>query len=487
MPFSNTESCTEVEWTWIFENVFKPAVEGAGLDYECRRSKATRGNIVGAILQDLNDSYVILADLTDRNANVFYELGVRHSLKDRSILVAQKGDDIPFDLRAYAYHIYDWKTEGGRKRLASTILQLLTDIDENPERPDNPVSDFLRPRSQVKTEFEPVTTTPSEVAVAKPLAGPSAEGLDATEFVQDLIRRGRPQDAKTILRLTRAELLPLMNGVVESLNKSEPTQPVSRDKIFAQAQQYILELAPMIQKVEEFVLASIQEHWEPGIGLAAKLSGDWISISEKIPSGQVIRYAQGAPALMAWRMLSLCGAKALDDEAFDLLGIILREPIEVEESRGRFSNRSFIQRRDLFYPEAFLGYADFPMKYIDGIWSNHQHLHSFFNSNESYELAIARFFIVVSLAASPNERGSPLYPGYRLLKRARPAMSSLCSRMPASQTYLNGIAKAMGESGAHLVETWSERVQLINSVGTRSQHWLLDEVEFPDPMDAETN
>jgi len=57
--------------------------------------------------------------------------------------------------------------------------------------------------------------------------------------------------------------------------------------------------------------------------------------------------------------------------------------------------------------------------------------------------------------------------------------------MAASQTYLNGIANAMGESGVHLVETWSERVQLINSVDTRSQHWSLDEVKFPDPMDAE--
>lgn len=90
MPFSSTESCTEDEWDWIFENMFKPAVEGAGLEYECRRSVATRGNLVASILQDLDDAYVVLADLTDHNANVFYELGVRHSLRDRSILVAQK-------------------------------------------------------------------------------------------------------------------------------------------------------------------------------------------------------------------------------------------------------------------------------------------------------------------------------------------------------------------------------------------------------------
>src|SRR3954470_13379438 len=117
MPFSGTDSCTETEWTSIFETLIKPAVESAGLEYECRRSEATRGNIVGKIVQDLNDSHVVIADLTDRNSNVFYELGVRHALKNRSIILAQNKDDIPFDLRAYAYHVYGWKVDADREIL----------------------------------------------------------------------------------------------------------------------------------------------------------------------------------------------------------------------------------------------------------------------------------------------------------------------------------------------------------------------------------
>ena len=46
MPFSTTASCSEEGWTYIFEKVLRPSIEGAGLDYECRRSVATRGNIV---------------------------------------------------------------------------------------------------------------------------------------------------------------------------------------------------------------------------------------------------------------------------------------------------------------------------------------------------------------------------------------------------------------------------------------------------------
>ena len=134
MPFSTTPSCNEGEWTHIFETLLQPAVEGAGLDYECKRSAATRGNLVGAIIRDLNDAYVVIADLTDRNANVFYELGVRHSLKNRTILLAQKREDIPFDLQSYASHVYSWETEAGRDELTQKLRALLQEIDTNPDR-----------------------------------------------------------------------------------------------------------------------------------------------------------------------------------------------------------------------------------------------------------------------------------------------------------------------------------------------------------------
>ena len=45
MPFSDTESCSEAEWTWIFEELIKPAVEGAGLDYDWAPS--TQGGLGG--------------------------------------------------------------------------------------------------------------------------------------------------------------------------------------------------------------------------------------------------------------------------------------------------------------------------------------------------------------------------------------------------------------------------------------------------------
>ena len=93
-------------------------------------------------------AWVVVADLTDTNPNVYYELGVRHALTDRTIIIAQKREHILFDLSNYANHVYDWKTQEGKAEFTQKLRELLADVDSKPDRPDNPVSDFLgRPRS----------------------------------------------------------------------------------------------------------------------------------------------------------------------------------------------------------------------------------------------------------------------------------------------------------------------------------------------------
>lgn len=154
MPFSETASCTQEEWTRVFEDLIKPAVEEAGLGYVCRRSEATTGSIIRHIVEHLYDSDVVVADVTDRNANVFYELGVRHALKNRTIIIAQKREHIPSDLYGYANHVYDWRTEDGHTDLRDKMRQLLEHIEKGPDRPDNPVSDFLGDRRGVVYRFQ---------------------------------------------------------------------------------------------------------------------------------------------------------------------------------------------------------------------------------------------------------------------------------------------------------------------------------------------
>lgn len=153
MPFSSTKSHKSEEWTEIFENVHSPAIIESGLGYDCQRSNIRPGSFIKDILTNLNQADIVLADLTDRNPNVFYELGVRHTLKNRTILVSKSMDDVPSDLKQYGVIIYS-TTPRGVVEYKKKIIGILNDIIDNPERPDNPVSDFLHLETIVTDTFE---------------------------------------------------------------------------------------------------------------------------------------------------------------------------------------------------------------------------------------------------------------------------------------------------------------------------------------------
>src|SRR5262249_8061196 len=97
MPFSGTASCTEQQWTEIYEKIFEPTMRQCG--YTCTRAAPMTGNLGMSIVERLRESTIVFADLTDANANVFYELGIRHSLRKGTIIVAQHEKYIPSDLQ----------------------------------------------------------------------------------------------------------------------------------------------------------------------------------------------------------------------------------------------------------------------------------------------------------------------------------------------------------------------------------------------------
>ncbi len=470
MPFSSTQSCTEQEWTSIFEALLKPAVESAGLDYECRRSEATRGNIVGRIVQDLNESYVVLADFTDRNPNVFYELGVRHALNNRSIILAQKRDDIPFDLRAYAYHVYGWKTEADRRLLTDKLQQLLREIDTNPQRPDNPVSDFLRVSAQPAVIIpEPATAiSPQEARIAQPLVGSGAEGLNVDQSTRQLAKSGPPSAARTIYRLTKPELLSKVSEAVAELNRRTGRGSVQPSEIPSLAREFIALGEPYIVPIEIFALASIEEGWTDGLRQLLSFAGDLITLSESRGSGTFIRFAVGLPALLGFRSLVVAGSKAVAEEQFAIVDLLVNHPIEVEKSGGQFTHRALVERRNLFYSEAFLGYANHTMDYVKDLWHTQGDLRRYFESQEVYHFFLAQFLIIVALAEAAKTDGSHvLYPGYRLVPQSARAMSAFCGRVNRLPLYRDAIAKVvLGENGDALKAKWESLAAKANSA-----HW----------------
>src|SRR5512147_661248 len=97
----------------IYSQLIKPALEAAGFEAFRADEETTSGDILTDMFQELLLADLCIADLSIDNANVFYELGIRHALRKRGIVHIQAGRGyMPFDIfnvRTIPYHI---TTEG---------------------------------------------------------------------------------------------------------------------------------------------------------------------------------------------------------------------------------------------------------------------------------------------------------------------------------------------------------------------------------------
>ena len=67
----------------------------------------THNSVISDIWTAISEAEVIIADCTGRNPNVFYEMGIAHTIGKPLILITQKSEDVPMDLRHVRYIKYD--------------------------------------------------------------------------------------------------------------------------------------------------------------------------------------------------------------------------------------------------------------------------------------------------------------------------------------------------------------------------------------------
>lgn len=146
MPFSETsEGHTEEYWTNHFESFLKPTIEECG-NLEAYRSEPLRGDVLKQIITDIIVSPVIVADLTDLNPNVFWELGVRQSFSHGSVTIAEKGTKIPFDISAKGVLFYYPKNHIKNSKFMKRFKKAIKDCLSHPESPDSHVLESISGR-----------------------------------------------------------------------------------------------------------------------------------------------------------------------------------------------------------------------------------------------------------------------------------------------------------------------------------------------------
>lgn len=93
---------------------------------KCKRADEIFGvkPIVQDIWESINRAQLVIADLTGRNPNVFYEAGLSHALPKKFIQITQTMDDVPFDVRPIRTIVYQ-NTGSGRKKLTKDLYRTI--------------------------------------------------------------------------------------------------------------------------------------------------------------------------------------------------------------------------------------------------------------------------------------------------------------------------------------------------------------------------
>jgi hypothetical protein len=117
-----------------YDLIFRPAIEQAGMT--AVRADAEifgTGKIIDQIWRGIQDAQILVAELTTKNPNVFYELGLAHASEKPVILVSSNEDDVPFDLRHIRVILYDRTDPFWGQKLIDNIADKIASALDRPE------------------------------------------------------------------------------------------------------------------------------------------------------------------------------------------------------------------------------------------------------------------------------------------------------------------------------------------------------------------
>jgi nucleoside 2-deoxyribosyltransferase len=111
-----------------YERVIRPAVEESGL--RCIRGDEiySKPRIMDDIWKSIRASRFVIAELTGKNPNVFYEVGLAQAVGKPVIIITRDENDVPFDLKALRYLYYDVQNPFWGEDLKTRIKAMIQNV-----------------------------------------------------------------------------------------------------------------------------------------------------------------------------------------------------------------------------------------------------------------------------------------------------------------------------------------------------------------------
>jgi hypothetical protein len=139
-PIGEENTDTRKRSDQVLKHIIEPTVKQFG--YSALRADriSKPGVITSQIIQHILEDPLVIADLTENNPNVFYELAVRHATRKPVILIREVGQRVPFDVAQNRAIELDYQDLDSVDDCKKKLAEQCRSIEKEPTDMDNPIS-----------------------------------------------------------------------------------------------------------------------------------------------------------------------------------------------------------------------------------------------------------------------------------------------------------------------------------------------------------
>lgn len=138
-----------------FANIYKQAIEETGLIARKTEGIYSTSPNINKIWDFVCSSDIILADLTSKDPNIMYQLGLAQAIQKPTILISENLEDVPFDLKNMSIILFDKKISGWEIKLKEDIILFLKNTIKAPLESVLPIFIKTKPNeAQTVSEFQ---------------------------------------------------------------------------------------------------------------------------------------------------------------------------------------------------------------------------------------------------------------------------------------------------------------------------------------------
>jgi len=218
----------------VLKHIITPAATECGYKTIRADKISEPGMITSQVIQHLIDDALVIADLTGRNPNVFYELAIRHAIKKPIVQIIQIGEPIPFDIaQSRTIHV-DHHDLDSVSHCRDELIKQIKSVEKDSSDVDTPISTAIDLQSLRQS--------------GNPLEKSSADIIQMLQDIRSMVREINVTYRSPSMQPAIFEETMIIINNVSDLLELKKNEKLSRLKI-KQAQMILQRLMVMLNNV----------------------------------------------------------------------------------------------------------------------------------------------------------------------------------------------------------------------------------------------